>query len=374
MLNPDLAGKIVNEVKRLIDEDVIVVSTDGTIIASTDQSRIGAFHEGALIAAREKRKITITVDEQTTLKGVKAGMNLPIFFQNEVIGIVGITGDPSKVAPFGEIIRKMTELLIAEDSYTSQFEWQSRAVETFVIDWLQNQNREDSLTDRARLLGIDLSLARIAAIIEFKAIRQPISRQTWSVIFNWPLFLQSDVVARWGNDRIVLLLDYSLKPEREEIERKIRQFHEFLSGLTGIVPFIGLGQAVAPLSIEKSYTHAVRALNIASEGNPVVFDEDLTLEMLLDDLNTEIKKEFITRTVGPILKERDLLQTISEFFSQNQSYKNTAKNLHIHINTLHYRLKRIKELTNHDAGRTSDVTAMYLAIRLLDKHTKIDLL
>ncbi len=53
MLFPDLANKIVREVRRLITENIIIINIQGVIIASTDAKRIGQFHEGAL-AARNK--------------------------------------------------------------------------------------------------------------------------------------------------------------------------------------------------------------------------------------------------------------------------------------------------------------------------------
>lgn len=56
MLFPEIAEKIVKDVKRLINEDIIVVNTEGIIIASTEHKRIGAFHQGALLAAERKEK------------------------------------------------------------------------------------------------------------------------------------------------------------------------------------------------------------------------------------------------------------------------------------------------------------------------------
>ena len=137
LLLPELAEKIVKEVRKLIGEDIIVVNIDGYIIASTDIERVGTFHEGALVSFKKKRKLTITDEDQLKLMGVKAGINLPIFFQHDVIGVIGITGEPDKVTPFGEIIRKMTELLISENYYAEQFDWHTRAVESFVMDWVQ---------------------------------------------------------------------------------------------------------------------------------------------------------------------------------------------------------------------------------------------
>jgi carbohydrate diacid regulator len=47
-------------------------------------------------------------------RGGKAGINLPIFYEVEVIGVIGITCTPKKVEPFAEIIRRMTESIIRE--------------------------------------------------------------------------------------------------------------------------------------------------------------------------------------------------------------------------------------------------------------------
>ena len=54
MLFPDLANKIVREVRRLITENIIIINIQGIIIASTDAERIAQFHEGALRCAKQK--------------------------------------------------------------------------------------------------------------------------------------------------------------------------------------------------------------------------------------------------------------------------------------------------------------------------------
>ena len=370
MLNPELAEKIVNEVQKLINEDIIVVNTEGIIIASTDSSRVGKYHEGALIAVEKQMKLIISKEDERKFTGVKAGINFPVFFQNEAIGILGITGDPSTVTPFGEIIKKMTELLISENYYSSQFDWESRAMEAFIIDWLQSSELNDSLADRARLLDISLELDRKLCILELRNMSAPLSREIWSSIFTNRYLLNTDLLSRWGNNRIVLLLDATREHSKAQVELKIKELCSYLDNLTGIATYAGIGQAVSPAALKDSYNQAGRALNIAGPERPIVFDEDLTLEMIFESLNTHLKEEFISRTIGPILEDNDLLDTLREFLMQNKSLKQTASSLHIHINTLHYRLKKIEELTGLAAGKTADLAALYLAITLLDKHTK----
>lgn len=370
MLLPELAEKIVNEVRKLIGEDIIVVNIEGNIIASTDKERVGTFHEGALIVSSQKRKLIIIKEDQFKLTGVKAGISFPIFFQNDVIGVIGITGEPEKVNPFGEIIRKMTELLISENHYAEQFDWESRAIEAFVFDLIQGREWDQAFLNRAQLLGINLSVQRKMVIVEFDSIDQPINRDGWYSILNWFNRYPNDVPLRWGNERIVILLADSKQEKRESLQHRLQHFISFIKKQIGTNAFMGVGQNVSAKDLRVSYRQAERALKIAQKDDRLVFDEDLTLDIVLEEVNSETKSEFIKRTIGPLLSDQELILTISELFKHNHSLKNTAEAMHIHINTLHYRLKKVEELTKLRLGNVHELVTIFLALHFLDEHTK----
>ena len=371
LILPELAEKIVKEVRKLIGEDIIVVNIEGNIIASTDLERVGTFHEGALITAQKKRKLIITEEDQIKLTGVKAGINFPIFFQHDVIGVLGITGDPDKVTPFGEIIRKMTELLISENYYAEQYDWHTRAVESFVMDWVQSKEWDDPFITQAKLLSINLKVKRTVVIIEFLGLSSPLPRDSWSSIFNRFQQNTQEVVARSGNERMVLLINASNGPTRINIEKRLTQFFQFLSNNFGITAAAGVGQASESHEISNSYRQAERSLKIAKANGTITFDENLTLEMISEEINPKTKADFVIRTIGSLREETDLLETLKELFKQNHSLKNTAINLHIHINTLHYRLKKVEELTQLNPNHIHDLVNLYLGILFLDEQTKI---
>jgi carbohydrate diacid regulator len=364
MLQPELAEKIVKEVQKLMAEEIIVVNTDGIIMASTNHDRLGAFHEGALITSQQKKKLIITEKEALQLKGVKSGINLPIFFQHEVIGVIGITGDPEAVTPFGEIIRKMTELLISENYYGEQFEYHSRVMETFVLEWLQAKEPSSDLLERARALTINLDLSRTATIIEFEQRENPLSRDVWSSILSAFSHNKNDVLTRSGNERIIVLIDCSIP---FKIKNRLEHFLQYIKNSFGITAYVGVGQCAPTSKLHQSYVQAERALKIARRNKGIIFDEELTLEMITGELAPEVRFDYIQRTIGPILKEKDLLETLGELFRQNHSLKNTAQSLHIHINTLHYRLKKIEELTHLNPNTIHDLFCLYLAVHLLDE-------
>lgn len=94
----------------------------------------------------------ITKEDETRLKGVKAGINLPVFFDHDVIAVFGLTGEPAEIQPFGELLRKMTELFIKESRHLEQSQWRERMLESFMIDWLQLKEWSPSFLEKAQLL------------------------------------------------------------------------------------------------------------------------------------------------------------------------------------------------------------------------------
>lgn len=372
MLRPSLAKKIISEVRRLLVEDLIIVDINGMIIASTDESRIGSFHEGALASYLEQNKVIITEKDQGILKGVKAGINLPVFFQQQIVGVIGITGDPKKVSQYGEVLRKMTELLIKESYYSEQVEWQSRALEAFVFDWIQQKEWSRAFQNQAELLGVDLSIDRQVIIGHyFHNNKNLIQRNVLQDIMQTFMKDSKDVFVRWGNERFVLLHSVNGKEKKERILYITQQLQTFFKEKYNKAVSFGIGHVVSASNVYQSFEQAERALAVAMQTNGIVFDDDLRLEMCLQDIKEQTRIEFVNRTIGPILEETELLDTLQTFIAQNQSFKNTADELHIHINTLHYRLKRIEQITKLNPRDFHEMTTLYLAIIFLDKYPKI---
>lgn len=119
-----------------------------------------------------------------------------------------------------------------------------------------------------------------------------------------------------------------------------------------------------------SYEQALRALSVSLETKEIVFNEDLRLEMCLQDISTETREQFLERTIENLVSSPELMHTLRLFIDYNQSYKQTAGQLHIHINTLHYRLKKIEEHTGLDPKQFKDLNILYFALLLLDNHIK----
>jgi carbohydrate diacid regulator len=366
MLFPDLAKKIVREVRRLIDEHIIIIDISGMIIASTDPARIGTFHEGALICCQQKKTVIITKEDEHWLLGVKAGINLPLLFHDEVIGVIGITGEPENISQYGEILRKMTELLIHENYFVEQLELEQRSYEAFVFDWLQSKDWSPTFLDRANTLGIDMTQPKQLIILSIDD-DSLLQRKLWKYIRD--ILPKQDLFVRWGNNRFIMLKT-GASQSKKELFPYLKRLKNDCESLFPVSLSIGVGQSVLPHEMPDSYAQALRALDIALQMKGIVFHEDLRLEMCLQDISDNTRTEFLNRTIEGLYDEEELLETLQLFIDHNQSYKITAELLHIHINTLHYRFKKIEEITGLNPKSFKDLVTLYFATLLLENHPK----
>ena len=111
-ISKELAQSIVVEMKKIIDKDLNFIDSNGIIIASTDETRIGTYHAGGKQVILRKDIIKINRDEEYI--GSRKGINLPLNFNGELIGVIGISGEINEVEKYGQIIKRMSEILIKE--------------------------------------------------------------------------------------------------------------------------------------------------------------------------------------------------------------------------------------------------------------------
>ncbi|WP_276733903.1 sugar diacid recognition domain-containing protein [Bacillus sp. (in: firmicutes)] len=366
-LQPLLAKKIIAEVKKMYEREVIIVNTDGFIMASTNDERVGQFHEGALICANEKRNIIITKEDEKRLKGVKAGLNLPVFSDRDVIAVFGLTGAPAEIQPYGELLRKMTELFIKESWHLEQTQWRERMLESFMIDWLQLKEWSPGFLEKAQLLGVDLSSRRQMILIQGYEWSPHDIDQMKRI---WKSAYPSDLLIRWGNERILINHEAPKHEQRDRLSRQLLHVCSFAHTANRQFAAAGAGRAVASSSLTDSYEQAEKALAVSLKRKTPIFEEDLKLDMCLEEISPETRNEFPQRVFREALHHHELMNTIRTFFHLDLSMKQTAKDMHIHINTLRYRLSKAEQLTGLNFGRTEDIATMYVALCFLDQNTK----
>jgi hypothetical protein len=112
-MDQEVAANIVEFIHEATGMLAIVCDDDGTIVAAKVASRIGNVHSGARRMLREGMShIAITTEEETASNGqIKAGVNIPLRYNDQVIGSIGIGGDPEKTM----LVTKMAAGLVSRD-------------------------------------------------------------------------------------------------------------------------------------------------------------------------------------------------------------------------------------------------------------------
>ncbi len=91
--------------------------------------------------------------------------------------------------------------------------------------------------------------------------------------------------------------------------------------------------------------------------------------LLLAAVPDEVRRAFRARLLDPVTAydrehQADLVRTLEAFLRADGSWTRCAAGLHVHVNTLRYRIGRIEELTGRDLSRLEDRVDFYLALQI----------
>lgn len=125
------------------------------------------------------------------------------------------------------------------------------------------------------------------------------------------------------------------------------------------------------VDFKKSYFQTLNTLNMIeekSEKNYAFYDK-LEIKKLLAKNDSEELKDFANKILKPLKEyegssKNDLLKTLKIYLQSNCSWTSSKEELHIHGNTLSYRLNRIKEILNIDFDDYNDRLKLQLAFEI----------
>ncbi|MGG1319376.1 sugar diacid recognition domain-containing protein [Priestia megaterium] len=355
----ELAQKIVCRTMEIIDCNINVMNEKGVIIGSGDKKRINHIHEGALMVLKNGSSYEITQQQADSLRGAKPGVNLPIFFNGEIVGVVGLTGLPEQIRNYGELVCMAAEMIFQEMILIEEIQWDERLKEELVHQLLQQEDPLDSLFfDRANRFDINLYLPRVALIVTADN-RHEVMKLVKKYIAN------SDLYAMLP-DGVVLLKSIeagSAKSYAEQLEKQLRasDFPYKLSAGSVQADFKGL---------HVSYQQAKDALAVGSKLHPEVSFycySDYQIPVLLRqraDFQENHDLLYHYEKLKEYDRKKELIETLTVYIEENGEGSTAAKKLFIHRNTLSYRLDKIQSITGKDPRKVKDLLELYVALLL----------
>lgn len=356
MITKQLAEEIVEQTMIRLNRNLNVMDTKGMILASGEAERIEKIHEGAARVAKTGETVAISEADLTEWQGVKPGINLPIHFQGNLVGVIGITGNPEELKEISTLVQLTTEMMVHQSLITSHIEWNRKRNELIFEELTSGKPLSAAIHEQIFQMGLEGKISFTTLLIELK--KPPTSSQR--IIEQLESHFDSQtVIAGHSQLNEIFLLIAGAGPSKLEEE-----LYSLLHFLQKTAPGrIGVGILVDSIfDIRTSYSAARNALKFGKPGQQLIYFEDVELMALLKRNPKDELEKFTNRILSGL--SDTLCQTLTEFLSCNKNHADTSARLNIHRHTLTYRLKKIHELTGLDPTEFKDAVVIYLALAL----------
>lgn len=371
ILSTALAQDIVTRTMRIIPYNVNVMDANGSIIASGNPARIGELHAGALLALA--KRLTVEIDEASArnLHGAQPGINLPLTVHGQLCGAVGLSGAPDEVRQFGELVRLTAEMILEQAQLAGELQRDSRYREAFVLNLINGEHANQAdLTAWAHRLGVQFDRTHAVYLLE---LDEPADGAGLHAL---QLRLQARLPALLtaaAGERELAILDFFDAPGPGHA----KQLHTLAAVLRELCPQphrLTMGISLQGVDGVATSWHSARtAARIGRQRHPRKHQYsyyDHVLPVLLSGLNTGWQAAQLRAPIEKLGKNRELLQrTLDAWFAHDGHPAATAEALHIHRNTLDYRLRRIGEITGLNMARLEDRFLLYVSSLLTIENT-----
>ncbi len=373
MLGQALAQQIADEITDVIGHNVLITDESGIVMGSGDESRVGQFHEASVEVVRARRMIAHSVDDVRDLVGTLPGVTIPLIIDGNVVGTVGLSGSPEQVEQFGLVVKRQTEILMHEAARIGSRLMHERATAELVreiCEWHHSGVAKSQLLRRGRSLGHDLALPRRMVLIQYAdpdgsrpvADSDEVVREIRKVFDS-----TTDLLAPLARMVIAVAApdDGAPKSGSSVADRS----HALVSaaehkGLRVRAAIGSVASGVAALNVSARDAFDALQLGPIAHPNTKVYEiEDVRLHQSLSVVPIDSRTRLTEGLLGPLLTDREwttLRATLIAWGDYGFNGTKAAERLHVHRNTLTYRLDKVARVLGRSLDEPGLAVALYV--------------
>lgn len=199
---------------------------------------------------------------------------------------------------------------------------------------------------------------------------------------DWLAYKDLDIICTvWENKYLVFVCPTHYDQKTLEIEygwekhiKHITQHQKDILKKFGYRVSFGIGKKYPLPDLHRSYKEAIFALHLSKlVGNSFFIKHfsDLGVFSLICQNEPKVLVQFYEKFLGPVINfdrenQRELLVSLRCLFDANLDVKAAAERLHLHINTLRYRLKQVEELTGMNLQKIEDRANLFVALKIYE--------
>lgn len=146
-------------------------------------------------------------------------------------------------------------------------------------------------------------------------------------------------------------------------------YQELLEYDNSLKPSIVIGNTFDNIrDIRNSYEITRNILINAKDGGIIDYSDNIIEKLILNYPDRDELMKNVSYTLGHLLDDNneELFYTLKMFFKCNHSVKNTAEELYVHTNTIHYRLSKIEDILGISLNDSNALLQLQVCINIYD--------
>lgn len=373
LIAADGIGQILELIDRELGMECLVLSPAGRALRGSlelGESERAAVVARAHAADRLPQKVTLDRHRCYSVFGIGSTIHTGRFL------VVG--DDHTRWSPERRLVaEQLSALLMLELDDPSQ-----RPAPHVELVTALREGRADEHLLRSAGLPADGPATVIAATGESEALRETVIAEVLhyatAATMEDPLDPPAAAWASRGGETVAVLAGKAALPEERArlvawARRSAKVLQAAHPGGTGAIG-VGIADPVAsPGGLRGALEQARHTAALAQPrpGRIEVAEPDhlVSHRMLLAAVPPDVSRAFRTRVLDPLLEydarhRSDLLPTLRRFLECDGSWRQCAVSLHVHVNTVRYRMRRVEELTGRDLRNPLDRMDLALAVSL----------
>lgn len=351
MISNQILQNTVDGMKGIIQNDLCVMDTEGSILVSTSD-------EFARFVEAAQSFVQSPADSQV-MNGYQF---FKIYDETQLEYIVILQGDSEEIYTIGKIlVFQIRSLLVA---YKERYD-----KDNFIKNLLLDNLLMVDIFNRAKKLHIEMNARRVVFIIETNKEKDSGALETVRSIFATQT---RDFITAVDEKNIILVKELGEKEQIEDLEKTAEVIVDMLNMEAMTKVHVAFGTIVKELKeVSRSYKEAKMALDVGkifySDKNVIAYS-NLGIGRLIYQLPMPLCKMFIKEIFSdktPDQFDEETLSTINKFFENNLNVSETSRQLYIHRNTLVYRLDKLQKSTGLDLRVFDDAITFKIALMVV---------
>lgn len=347
-LEPKLAERFVNQLVTYTKYNINIMNDKGIIIASRNKDRVGTFHEVAYEIISSRQEMAIADEEDSYRGGVQPGVNLLLQYNNDPIGVIGVTGKPEEVYEIALIIKMSVETMIHYEFQREQAIRKKSTQEMFLFSLLKEENpSHKKLKEYAEKLNYNEKRIRVPLLFLCDGSKNSLEKAL-NAITHDDGFSSQDMA--WIYDETHILV---FKAVDEEPERALSAFRPEISSWLEQIRKGEFYERVFIGTMQKKLYHYRQGLacsrwledHIVSDSCEIWFYDYLEDYICGHLPLAELHSIFNVYDSAIDQEGQDAyLELIGSLRENNYNMSASSKELFLHKNTVAFRLNKLRDL------------------------------